>query len=227
MNIFVLQKDPRTAAVEHCDQHVRKMIIEYAQMLSTAHRLLDGKMVPVRVNKRSKRLYLLPGELASVIETEVETPEGATSTEVVKIVGGRGHYLVAHPNHPCTVWCRTSTENYGWLYQLFASVCNEYTYRFGKLHATEEKLLNVLRRAPNNLAESPLTPFPQAMPEQFKVKDDAVAAYRNFYLGEKIRFSTWTGRELPSWFKAGLDQRFSPAYFVRPRALDRAAPAGS
>ena len=26
----------------HCDKHVVKMIIEYAQLMSTAHRVLDG-----------------------------------------------------------------------------------------------------------------------------------------------------------------------------------------
>ena len=38
MNIFVLDLDPRKAALYHCDKHVVKMILEYAQLLSTAHR---------------------------------------------------------------------------------------------------------------------------------------------------------------------------------------------
>ena len=40
MNIFY-HKDP-VELQRHCDKHVYKMIIEYAQMLSTAHRMLDG-----------------------------------------------------------------------------------------------------------------------------------------------------------------------------------------
>ena len=39
MNIFYLDKDPETCAQMHCDQHVVKMIVEYGQMLSTAHRV--------------------------------------------------------------------------------------------------------------------------------------------------------------------------------------------
>ena len=35
MNIFVLDIDPRFAAKYHCDQHVVKMAVEYAQILST------------------------------------------------------------------------------------------------------------------------------------------------------------------------------------------------
>jgi hypothetical protein len=33
----------------HCDQHVRKMLIETAQMLSTAHRVLDGRPEEVEI----------------------------------------------------------------------------------------------------------------------------------------------------------------------------------
>ena len=42
MNIFFLDRDPIKAAQQHCDKHVVKMILETGQLLSTAHRLLDG-----------------------------------------------------------------------------------------------------------------------------------------------------------------------------------------
>jgi hypothetical protein len=41
VNIFYLHADPRVAARYHNDKHVVKMILESAQMLSTAHRELD------------------------------------------------------------------------------------------------------------------------------------------------------------------------------------------
>lgn len=37
MNIFVLDYNPRLAAEYHCDRHVLKMVLETAQLLSTAH----------------------------------------------------------------------------------------------------------------------------------------------------------------------------------------------
>ena len=43
MNIFILDTDPIVAAQLQCDKHVVKMIVESAQMLSTAHRMLDGE----------------------------------------------------------------------------------------------------------------------------------------------------------------------------------------
>lgn len=36
MNIFVLSQSPEKAAAYHCDQHIHKLILESAQMLSTA-----------------------------------------------------------------------------------------------------------------------------------------------------------------------------------------------
>ena len=42
MNVFYLDEDPVVAAQYQCDRHVVKMILESAQLLSTAHRVLDG-----------------------------------------------------------------------------------------------------------------------------------------------------------------------------------------
>jgi len=42
MNIFYLNPEPKICAEMHLDKHVVKMIIEYAQLMSTAHRVLDG-----------------------------------------------------------------------------------------------------------------------------------------------------------------------------------------
>ena len=41
MNIFYLDRDPVQCAMMHCDKHVVKMILEYAQLLSTAHHVID------------------------------------------------------------------------------------------------------------------------------------------------------------------------------------------
>ena len=41
MNIFYLDTNPKKCAEYHCDKHDCKMIIEYGQILSTAHRFLD------------------------------------------------------------------------------------------------------------------------------------------------------------------------------------------
>lgn len=52
MNIFVLHTNPASAARMHCDKHVVKMIVEYAQILCYVHQSYD----PVK----SKRAGLYP-----------------------------------------------------------------------------------------------------------------------------------------------------------------------
>jgi hypothetical protein len=42
MNIFYRSRCPKKAAESLCDQHIVKMPLETAQILSTAHRFLDG-----------------------------------------------------------------------------------------------------------------------------------------------------------------------------------------
>jgi hypothetical protein len=51
MNIFYIHKNPKISAQAMTDKHVVKMILESAQMLSTAHRLLDGENAPKDVYK--------------------------------------------------------------------------------------------------------------------------------------------------------------------------------
>ena len=51
MNIFILDTDHYKNAMAHCDKHVVKMIIEYAQLLSTAHNVLDGIKSPEGIYK--------------------------------------------------------------------------------------------------------------------------------------------------------------------------------
>ena len=45
-----------------------------------------------------------------------------------------------------------------------------------------------------------LTPFAQAMPEQYKDLD-VVVAYRNYYIGEKNKFAVWKHSPKPTWWK--------------------------
>ena len=47
MNIFYLSNNTKKCAMMHNDKHVVKMILEYAQLLSTAHHELDGDVSAV------------------------------------------------------------------------------------------------------------------------------------------------------------------------------------
>jgi len=53
MNIFYLDHNPVKAAQMQCDRHVVKMILETAQLLSTAHSELDGIQVAYRATHKN------------------------------------------------------------------------------------------------------------------------------------------------------------------------------
>ena len=63
MNIFELDRDPAICAEMHCDKHIVKMPIEYAQLLSTAHRVLDGTeyIGETKTGRKAKRWRLHDG----------------------------------------------------------------------------------------------------------------------------------------------------------------------
>ena len=69
MNVFFLDKDPKLAAEYHCDKHVVKMLIEYAQLMSTAHRVMDGEEWYDRTanNRRIKRWKHPDSEMDKVL----------------------------------------------------------------------------------------------------------------------------------------------------------------
>ena len=177
MNIFYLHKDPDICAEYHCDKHVLKMIIEYAQLLSTAHRMLDGEEEKVLSNsgKRMVTNFKLDYKRDTLI------------------------YKVAHANHPSNIWVRSSSEHYMWLWKLWHYLCVEYTNRYGKVHMTWKKLRGVLSDLPNNIDKNVgFQEPPQCMPDDCK-EISAVKAYRKFYKAHKREFATWKNGT-PTWF---------------------------
>jgi len=179
MNIFALSSSPIDSAQMMCDKHVVKMIIETAQLLSTAHRVLDGSSYIDKTGKRSIKRWDHFFDL--------KFPD-------------RPLYKATHINHPSAIWARQTNNNYNWLFCHFEALCKEYTHRYKKIHATEKKLLDILRGLPHNIPTGALMPIPQAMPDQYK-QASTIEAYRAYYKGEKAKFAKWTNREIPYWWE--------------------------
>lgn len=179
MNIFALDTDPVIAAQYHCDRHCVKMIIEYAQLMSTAHRVLDGTMYldKTKNNRNIKRWRLAD----TISESEV--------------------YKASHINHPSGIWTRQTKANYEYMYTMWIALCQEYTMRYGRKHLTQEKLEAILSNTPVNIPDGQLTEIPQAMPDDAKMPN-VVEAYRNYYRVYKKAFAKWTKRQTPEWFYA-------------------------
>jgi hypothetical protein len=174
MNIFFLDRDPKIAAQYHCDKHVVKMIVETAQLMSSAHRVLDGeKVVGLSPSGRKATFWKHP-----------------TRDETL--------YKATHINHPSAVWVRSSVPNYIWTTQLFKHLLDEYKTRYNKNHACT-RLLDVLSELPHNLPANVFFDPPLAMPEHCKLPN-VIDSYRNYYKIEKRYFAKWKNGNIPEWF---------------------------
>jgi hypothetical protein len=162
-----------------CDKHVPKMIVETAQMLATAYICPSGKRDHP------------PG-----------CPPGLISP-----------YRHTHFNHPASLWSRSNHLNHAWLIYHGLGLCSEFELRFGRTHKTLSALAwfaNCYHDRwqtsswPNCKSLAELVFFqqpPQCMPEDCKIGNNSVAAYRRYYLLYKSRFASWSkNRKKPDWW---------------------------
>lgn len=173
MNVFVLDKDPYTAAQYHTDKHVIKMVLESAQILSTA-------------------CYL-----NNIIDCNLYKP--------------------THIKHPCVVEAAISKENYFWVLSLFSRLCDEYLYRFSKIHKSSS-LLPYLTNHVEKFPSSGSLCFAQAMPDEYKNEFYYVDAYRSYYQACKMKdkngksMAFWTKRQKPWWLTLDKQEDSSKIY---------------
>lgn len=165
MNIFYTNSNPYICAKEHCNVHQNKMIIEYAQMLSSAHRILDGTKYTI-ITPRKKTIYELHDERQDIL------------------------YKATHINHPCSKWIRISNENYQWVYETLYHLCKLYYMRNQKHHKTSN-LLSLLSESPMNIPIGTFTTPPKAMPDEYKI-GDTISSYKNYLCA---KYHDWLTRE--------------------------------
>jgi hypothetical protein len=167
------------------------MILEYAQLLSTAHRLLDGYEYEGKsISGRKAMRWKLDDDREDNL------------------------YMASHMKHPSGIWCRQSLDNYWWLYNLWRDLMKEYTFRYGKHHVAE-RLIPFLSSAPTNIPVGVATPMPQCMPEQYKVIGDSIQAYHNYYINDKQPFAVWTNRPIPEWYVSALTKQNYKAIYKK------------
>jgi hypothetical protein len=170
MNIFVVDRDPCTAAEMLCDQHVCKMSIEAGQLLSAAHH---------RWHPNSDHTAQL--------------------------------YKLTHKNHPATLWTAAHPEHYEWVFRHACALWDEYERRYRRPHKSS-RLRALLDRAPRMVGCGAATAPPQCMPDIYRVPSDhtllgwsqTVSAYRQYYIGEKLKFARWNHSSAPKWIHPRL-----------------------
>ena len=177
MNIFYLDDDTQKCAEYHVDKHVVKMILEYCQLLSTAHRITDGLEEPgLSKTGRNVKRWRLPEDIDNRV------------------------YQATHVNHPSAVWARSSKQNYLWLADLLNKLTKEYTRRYGKIHKCEsDGLVELLQQPPVSISDGVFTQPTPAMPDEHITKD-SIMSYRTYYVKDKYRMASWKTRNVPEWF---------------------------
>ena len=155
MNLFYLDEDLDKCAQYHVDKHIVKMPLEAAQLLCTAiwvdevlgftPRALNAEEREA-LNSRKSEIKHLP------LEERPLTP-----------------YLPMMYNHPCTIWTRSSLDNFEWVHCYANALNDEYHYRYGKLHKSVEEVINKLPD-PKNMPRKGLTPFLMACLMNSKMK---------------------------------------------------------
>ena len=113
---------------------------------------------------------------------------------------GKAPWKRSHYNHPCTIWARTTKENYRWLATLGLELCAEYTRRYNKHHKSENVLIWCAENIPTTIPDGPLTQFAIAIKNSAYHRPTAVESYRAYYIGDKVRFARWKYCEPPQWW---------------------------
>lgn len=180
MNIFYLSKSIQECVEMHCNKHVTKMVTEYVQIMSTAHRVLDGEEQYVLSAKgRHQKTFVLRSE------GDNELMNKAT-----------------HYNHPSAVWARSNRSCYEYLHKLTVALCAEHTHRYGTIRScVTSGLLDRLATAPLNIKDGEFTEPPPAMDDEYIVPGDSVESYRRYYMGAKRHIAEWKNRPVPYWYK--------------------------
>lgn len=113
-------------------------------------------------------------------------------------------YRITHQHHPSARWTRRSVPNLYWLCKHGIALADEYSHRFWRRHKSAAIIHHIADKigALPALVDDDLTTFMQAMPVDYQDRDNPVAAYRAYYLAEKVHVdSNWTHRraDLPDW----------------------------
>lgn len=213
MNIFYLDKEPERAASFHCDKHNVKMIVESAQMLSTAQWYAEAERLSLLPwNGKQSDLWR---EMARIHRQAAGfDTSGDSSFHIRDIRKQTAHllpdslyahiYSPTHANHPSAVWARSTKEQYNWLADLSLELCYEYTRRYKRRHKTQTLIEWCVANPPDVFPSRPFVEPPQCMPNDSKINGDTVGAYRQYYIKHKAYMAKWAHSKTPDWWKQSV-----------------------
>lgn len=175
MNLFRIDDDPAVTASQLADRHVRKMVLEGAQVLSTACRL---------VSTAHPDLW---GRYSAAIINDID----------------EALYAVAHRYHPVTLYA-TSRDGAACVLEHSRALCQEFRWRWGKHHKSEaviETASMYIRAFPELTIVAGQPVAPVCVDEDLRTLPD-FDAYRAHLLRKYQTWErppVWTQRPRPTW----------------------------
>jgi hypothetical protein len=175
MNIFYLHEEPAVAAAWHCDKHCVKMILETAQILSTAHHVLDGEDIQIEGLYKS---------------THVNHPS------TVWARSGLENYKWLH--RLLDELCYQYTKRYKKVHKVELSglLANLST---PPQNISNERFSEPPQCMPDEYKVVSPTQSKIVSQSQTKVVSPTQKAYINYYIGEKMGFARWNYTTPPPW----------------------------
>jgi hypothetical protein len=177
MNIFYIHEDPRDAARDLCDKHM-KMLLESAQMLSTAVRILLPK-------ENHERIYRA---------THVNHPSNIWVRESRQNLT----WTLRHADEISKEY----TKRYGKTHKSMSVVKN----CFDLLKSNVDKLTIPVYGTAPALAMPEIYKNPGEKEREILLAENMpieVVCYRYFYCVDKRSFTEWHGN-VPKWYKNGV-----------------------
>ena len=180
MNVFYIDTNPNISAQFHCDAHLRKMIIEYAQMLSSVHWLSEDEHDQIRA-----------------VENNIYRPVHLKHPSSIWV----RHHPMAY-SYVFNMWDE--------LHKIYIQRYNKQhaSYRLREtIINLPQPLIEKLKNCVDNPWYSPP---PMCFGKEYEhIKkgvdptshESVVQAYREYYRQGKSKFATWGGdRSLPRWW---------------------------
>jgi len=129
------------------------------------------------------------------------TEHAQIMSTVVRLSGIDSGYKKTHVHHPCVKWAGESLSNWLYMLNLTKELHKEWKIRYNHPKERIHKSYGVMLELPRpNIKDIGLTPFAQAMPDEYK-SNDAVESYRNYYINEKRNIASWKNRNSPYWWE--------------------------
>jgi|TARA_R110000824_G_scaffold78516_9_gene198152 hypothetical protein len=186
MNIFYLDVDPKTSAEYHCDAHVRKMIVEYAQLLCNQHWMSDDE---VDMQRAISNKFFRPTHTTHKCTRWVGSNAFSYAYVFIMWEELQHLYLMRYAKEHGTLRLREPLLSLP-----------------SRLYETMSKDIDDEGSFPAPELSPPPMCFGKVY-EYMKVGVDiadhyeVVSAYRNYYRAAKNKFASWGGdRKLPSWW---------------------------